>query len=48
MGEILLNELRDKKGKFDAIPSDIVEDSTPNSLKKIMTNLAYLWIVRHG
>ena len=35
-------------GKFDGIPDSISKDETPESLKKIMTNLAYLWVVHHG
>ena len=40
--------MRDDKGKFDSLPDAIAEDETSDSLKKIMTNLAYLWIVHHG
>ena len=40
--------MRDKKGKFDGLPDSIAEDESPDSLKKIMTNLAYLWVVHHG
>ena len=35
-------------GKMDALPLSIHEDETPNTLRKIMTNLAYLWVVVHA
>lgn len=46
MGRVLFEELGN--GSFDGIPKSICEDETPDSLKKIMTNLAYLWVVDHS
>ena len=48
MGEFLLSQMIDEKGKFDGLPDSIIADETPESLKKIMKNLAYLWVVHHG
>ena len=48
MGQFLLKQLSDKKGNFDGLPNEIGKDPTESSLKKIMTNLAYLWVVHHA
>ena len=48
IAEFLLRECRDERGKFDGLPNSIDQDETPESLKKIMTNLAFIWVVRHG
>ena len=48
MGTFLFRELGNKDSRFDGIPESIMKDGSPDSLKKIMTNLAYLWIVHHG
>lgn len=48
MGKFILDQVKDKKGKMDALPFEISEDKSPKSMKKLMTNLAYLWIVHHG
>lgn len=48
MGQFLLDQLKDKEGKFDGLPNEIAKDPTESSLKILMTNLAYLWVVYHG
>ena len=48
MGEFIISQLRDEEGKFDAIPESVALDDTPESLKRIMTNLAYIWVVHHA
>lgn len=52
LGKKLYDELGDKDGKrFDAIPSCIY-DSGPEiareTIKEVMKNLIYLWVVHHG
>lgn len=40
--------MRSGNDKFDGIPESICHDKTPESIKKILKNLAYLWLIHHG
>lgn len=35
-------------GEFNALSDEICRDETPETLKKLMLNLAYNWCVHHG
>lgn len=48
MGTFLYEQLGDKGVRFDSIPESIKKDQTKQSLRKIMTNLAFLWLSVHG
>ena len=48
IGTLLFNQLQDSRGKFDSLPVEVTQDEDCSSLKKIMTNLAFSWIVFHG
>ena len=48
MGKFIYDQLVKDGKKMDALPESICKDSSPNSLKKLMTNLIFLWVVHHG
>ena len=46
VGAFIYKELGN--GIMCGIPEDICFDKTPKTLKKLMTNLVYLWVVHHS
>ena len=48
LGTFIYNQLISGSSKLDGLPKEICTDKTPNTLKKLLKNLAYLWIVHHG
>ena len=45
MGKFIYDQLVKDGIRMDALPESFCKDSSPNSLKKLMTNLLFLWVV---